>query len=151
MAEATEGLLGRVGSMNLGDVGDEVERLRKENEALKHKVTALEVAKDGSVGEEEGGGKPPRRLLLHPNTRFPLYFGPPSSNLFVPLINTIVVASLITSPCRRTHGGWLASRGDPYCAASGWSAPRWRYPTTSSTSATRSVAGWGCCVQLECS
>ena len=37
--------------MKLDDVGDEVERLRKENEALKRKVTALEVAKDGAVGE----------------------------------------------------------------------------------------------------
>jgi hypothetical protein len=51
MAAAADELLARVGSMHLGDVGDEVERLRKENETLKRKVTALEVANDGAVGE----------------------------------------------------------------------------------------------------
>lgn len=58
---AAEDLLARVGSMNLDDVGDEVERLRKENEALKRKVTSLEVAKDGAVGE---AGRVPAHLLL---------------------------------------------------------------------------------------
>ena len=51
---AAEDLLARVGSLNLDDVGDEVERLRKENEALKRKVTALEVVKDGAIGEGRG-------------------------------------------------------------------------------------------------
>ena len=89
---AAEDLLKRVGSMDLNDVGDEVERLRKENEALKRKVTSLEVAKDGAVGkdgvgsqgriEEDGGGvgrgthdrfSDHHTLFRHPETHIHLH------------------------------------------------------------------------------
>ena len=71
---AAEDLLERVGSMSLDDVGNELERLRKENDALKRKVTSLEVAEHGAVGEEARRASSPASFQPHHSARhlFPL-------------------------------------------------------------------------------